>query len=124
MAWVRKAAMLVLPSVRTATGRTEALGMALLEAAAAGVPAIGSRQGGIPEAIIDGETGFLAQERDVDGLAECMSKLLDNLPLRLRMGAHARALVERRFDIRRQTETLEGFYDAVLSGAKSGETGY
>jgi glycosyltransferase involved in cell wall biosynthesis len=115
MTWMRQAAMLALPSVRTATGRTEALGMVLLEAGATGVPAIGSCQGGIPEAIIDGETGFLVPERDVEGLAERMRKLLGNRPLRLQMGSQARALVERRFDIRRQTEALEGFYDAILS---------
>ena len=115
MAWMRRAAMLVLPSVRTATGRVEGLGMVLLEAAATGVPLIGSRIGGIPEGVVDGETGFLAPERDADALARCMTDLLDDPQLRRRMGAEARALVERRFDIHRQTETLEELYDAVLA---------
>lgn len=115
MAWMRGAAMLVLPSVRTATGREEGLGMVLLEAAATGVPAVGSRIGGIPEGIIDGQTGFLVPERDAGALAARMGDLLDNRELRLAMGAAARALVEERFDIKRQTETLEGLYDEVLS---------
>ena len=118
LAWMRKAAMLVLPSVRTATGRVEGLGMALLEAAATGVPLVGSRLGGIPEGVIDGRNGFLVPERDAEALAGRMSDLLDDSAMRLRMGAEARTLVERQFDIHQQTETLENLYDAVLSDAK------
>jgi glycosyltransferase involved in cell wall biosynthesis len=115
LAWMRRAAILVLPSVRTATGRVEGLGMVLLEAAATSVPVVGSRLGGIPEGVIDGQTGFLVPERDAKALAGRMDDLLDDPATRLRMGARARALVERQFDIRRQTETLENLYDAVLS---------
>ena len=118
MRWTRRAAMLVLPSVRTATGRTEGLGMVLLEAAATGVPAIGTRQGGIPEVIIHGETGWLVPERDVERLAERMGQLLADTPMRRRMGARARQRVLQYFDIRRQTEKLERFYDQVLTDAR------
>jgi colanic acid/amylovoran biosynthesis glycosyltransferase len=114
MEWMRKAAMLVLPSVRTSTGRVEGLGMVLLEAAATGVPAIGSRIGGIPEGIADGQTGFLVPEKDPEALAQRLAELLDDRVLRLRMGAQARAFVLERFDIRRQTEKLEAFYDGLL----------
>lgn len=116
LAWMRKAAMLALPSVRTRTGRVEGLGMVLLEAAATGVPSVGSRIGGIPEGIVDGETGLLAPERDAAALAQRISDLLDDRDRRARMGAAARAHAESRFDLGRQTETLEGFYDAILSG--------
>lgn len=116
--WMRRAAMLVLPSVRTATGRVEGLGMVLLEAAATGVPVVGSRVGGIPEGVIDGVTGFLAPQRDAAALAGRMADLLDDPDLRRRMGVEARALVERQFDIRRQTEMLENFYDALVSDGK------
>jgi colanic acid/amylovoran biosynthesis glycosyltransferase len=115
LAWMRKAAMLVLPSVRTRTGRVEGLGMVLLEAAATGVPVIGSRIGGIPEGIAEGETGFLAPEKNPDALARRIGDLLDDPALRLAMGAKARAFVLDRFDIARQTELLEGFYDSVLA---------
>ncbi len=115
LAWMRKAAILALPSVRTSTGRVEGLGMVLLEAAATGVPAVGSDIGGIPEGIDDGRTGFLAPEKDVDALARRMAELLDNPAMRHEMGVRARALVTDRFDIRRQTALLEGFYDSLLS---------
>ncbi len=117
LGWMRKAQMLVLPSVRTSTGRVEGLGLVSLEAAASGVPVIGTRQGGIPEGVIDGRTGFLVPERDAEALARRMIELLDDSTVRARMGAEGRAHVERNFDIRRQTEVLENLYDAVVSNA-------
>ena len=114
LAWMRQVAMLVLPSVRTATGRVEGLGMVLLDAAATGVPVVASRLGGIPEGVVDGQTGFLVPERDADALAGRMDDLLRDPATRRRMGNEARALVERRFNIVRQTGTLESLYDSVL----------
>jgi glycosyltransferase involved in cell wall biosynthesis len=113
---MRQAAMLVLPSIPTATGRVEGLGMVLLEAAATGVPAVACRIGGIPEGVIDNETGFLVPERDEAALAERIAALLDDSGMRRSMGAKARALVEERFDLRRQTDLLEDHYDSVLAG--------
>ncbi len=122
MDWVRRAAMLALPSVRTRTGRVEGLGMVLLEAAATGVPVIGSRVGGIPEGMVDGETGLLVPERDPAALARAMTELLDRPELRRRMGEAARRFVEARFDLGRQSAALEAFYDGVL-GRQSEGTG-
>lgn len=117
LVWMRKAMMLVLPSVRTATGRIEGLGMVLLEAAASGVPVIGSDIGGIPEAIIDGETGFLSPERDDAALAANMALLLNDAALRQKFGAASRALAEQKFDLVTQTIKLETMYDEVLEKA-------
>lgn len=118
LAYMRRAAMLVLPSVRTTTGRVEGLGMVLLEAAATGVPVVASRIGGIPEGVLDNGTGFLVPERDVEALARRIDDLLSDPAMRLRMGTQARALVEQRFDLRMQTKVLENFYDEILSDAK------
>ena len=119
LAWMQRAAMVVLSSVRTQSGREEGLGLVLLEAAASGVPGIGTRVGGISEGIAEGETGFLVPERDVESLAIAMGTLLANPPLRQRMGAAARSRVEQMFDIRRQTAQLENIYDALLGGAEA-----
>jgi glycosyltransferase involved in cell wall biosynthesis len=118
LSWMRKAAMLVLPGIRTATGREEGLGMVLLEAAATGLPIVGSRVGGIPECILEGKTGFLVPERDEDALARRMAELLEDPVRRHRMGAAGRALVEDRFDIDRQTAVLENFYDSLLGRSR------
>jgi colanic acid/amylovoran biosynthesis glycosyltransferase len=113
LGWMRRAALLALPSVRTGSGRVEGLGMVTLEAAATGVPAIGSDLGGIRETIMDGETGFLLPEREPEALAARMGELLSDTELRQRMGAAARRRVEQKFDIVRQTAGLEALYDEV-----------
>lgn len=112
--WMQKAAALLLPSVTAETGDAEGLGMVLLEAAATGVPVIGSFHGGIPEAIIDGQTGYLVPERDIHVLAEHISELLENDNKRIMMGKNARILMEERFDIRKQTALLEELYEELL----------
>jgi glycosyltransferase involved in cell wall biosynthesis len=114
-AWMRKAAMLVLPSIRTGTGRVEGLGMVLLEAAATGVPVVATRVGGIPEGVRDGQTGFLVAERDAAALARGMATLLESPALRQRMGLEARMFVETMFDAEALDETLEDIYDNVLA---------
>ncbi len=116
LGWMRRAAMLVLPSVKTQSGREEGLGMVMLEAAATGVPGIGTRVGGIPEGIAEGETGFLVPERDPEALSAAIGTLLADPALRQRMGEQARRRVERLFDIRRQTAALEEIYDGLLGG--------
>ena len=114
LAWMRRAAALVLPGVQTRTGRAEGLGLVLLEAAATGVPVIASRVGGMPEAVIDGRTGFLVAQRDAGALAERLGALLEDAALRRALGAQGRALVEERFDLCRQTAALESLYDSLL----------
>ncbi|MDE1895806.1 MAG: glycosyltransferase [Rhodospirillales bacterium] len=115
LGWMRRAAMLVLPSIKTSSGREEGLGMVMLEAAASGVPGIGCRVGGIAEGIAEGETGFLVPERDPEALSVAMGTLLANPTLRLRMGEAARRRMEQHFDLTRQTAALEDIYDGVLS---------
>ena len=114
MDWIAKAVFVALPSVRASSGDSEGLGMVLLEAGALGVPLIGTRHGGIPEAIIHGQTGYLVAERNVGELAARMGDMLADPARRAYMGARARALVETRFDIRRQTDKLEAFYRLAL----------
>ncbi len=115
LGWMRRAAMLVLPSIKTSSGREEGLGMVMLEAAASGVPGIGCRVGGIAEGIADGETGFLVPERDPEALCVAISTLLANPSLRQRMGEAARRRMEQHFDLTRQTAALEDIYDRLLA---------
>ena len=112
---MRKATMLVLPSVTARSGDSEGLGMVLLEAAARGLPLVGTTHGGIPEIIEDGNTGCLVPERNAHLLAESILKLLSDKDLRYRMGGQARNLVKARFDMRKQTTELEKIYNSVLS---------
>jgi len=84
-------------SVTEPGGDMEGLPVAILEAMAASLPVVATRHSGIPEAVVDGETGFLVEEHHVDGMAEALVKLLDDGELRQRMGEAGRARVETHF---------------------------
>ena len=106
-----------LPSVEARNGDAEGLGMVLLEAAASGVPSVATRHGGIPEVVVDGETGRLCAERDTEALTDALVGLLRDDQLRLRLGQAARERVQREFDLRCQSAVLEGLYADLLGGA-------
>lgn len=78
--------------------RNEAFGLVFEEAAAAGLPAIGTSHNAVPELIRDGETGILVGVGDRDALGGAMHRLIESPELRDRMGRHARHLVEQRAD--------------------------
>jgi len=79
-----------LPSINIG-GRFEGFGLVYLEAGAAGLPVIGTLGCGAEEAIVDGETGFLVPQYDVEALAGAIIRLLTDADLRARMGAAGRA---------------------------------
>lgn len=92
----------------------EGLGVSLLQAAAAAVPVIATRAGGIPEAVRDGETGLLVEPGDVDGLRAAILRLLDDAALRTTMGARGRALVQREFSVDVMVQGNLALYQQVL----------
>ena len=76
---------------------------------ALGRPVIGTRCGGIPDQVVDGETGFLVEQNDVVGMADAMRRLLEDPALAERLGAAGRARAAARFDahaLARETEAL------------------
>lgn len=101
----------VAPSVTAASGDAEGLGMVFLEAQALQTPVVSFRSGGLVEAVEEGRTALLSEERDVDGLAANIADLLDNSALRHNMGVEGRKRVEQHFDIRKQCAALEAIYE-------------
>ncbi|MDH3224351.1 MAG: glycosyltransferase family 4 protein [Gemmatimonadota bacterium] len=77
----------------------EGLGVAALQAGAAGRPVVGARAGGIPEIVDDGVTGVLVEPGDAAALAEAISRLSSDAELRDALGAAARDRVRARFSI-------------------------
>ena len=102
--------LFVAPSVTAADGDAEGLGMVFLEAQALQTPVVSFRSGGLVEAVEEGRTALLSEERDVAGLAANIGELLDNSTLRHHMGLEGRRRVARDFDIRKQCAKLEAIY--------------
>jgi glycosyltransferase involved in cell wall biosynthesis len=76
----------------------EGLGRVLLEAAAAGKPVVATRTTGVVDVVVDGVTGLLVPPRDAQALARATRALLINPEMALRLGRHARQLVNDEFD--------------------------
>ena len=114
--WMRDSALVAVPSCVAQDGDAEGLPNVAVEAAASGRPVIGSDHRGIPEAVIDGRTGFLVPEGEAEPLANRLAELLADAELRRRMGAAARTLAEEKFDAARQIQRLEQLYDGLLAG--------
>ena len=73
----------------------EGFGLVFLEAQACGTPVIGTRMGGIPDAVEEGEGGWLIEQDDAAALASCLSQLADDPAALLAAGKRARKRVER-----------------------------
>lgn len=113
---MKRATLLVAPSVTAASGDCEGLPIVICEAQAMGLPVIATRHAGIPEVIIDGATGLLVRERSSTELAERMLDLFEDDVLRESLGRAARADMVANFDLKRQSLKLEAVYEAVASG--------
>ena len=101
------------------TSRTEGLPGAVLEAGAAGVPAVGFDVGGVAEAIIDGTTGFVVPAGDIEGAAVALGRLADNPELRMRLGMGARQHVRHHFLLPDAIERYRSALEATVKAAKS-----
>lgn len=93
----------------------EGLGVSLIQAAAARVPIIASRVGGIPEIVHDGENGLLIEPGDAPGLARAMIELLADLERRHAMGEQGRELVRQAFSVDVMVEGNLSVYRQLLS---------
>lgn len=92
----------------------EALGTAFIEAGAMGLPTVASQVDGVPEVIIDGQTGLLVPARDGKVLIEPICRLLGDPKLRQEMGARAREFVHQKFAREVMAEGMERLYQRLL----------
>lgn len=97
----READIFVLPSVRAEDGDMEGVPVVLMEAMASGVPVVSTRHSGIPELVIDGESGLLADERDADGLSQRLSGLVNDPANCIEISLRARQRIEDEFNLNR-----------------------
>jgi glycosyltransferase involved in cell wall biosynthesis len=105
--WLTAADVCVVPS------HAEPLGNATLEAMAHARPVVGCSVGGIPEMIVDGETGVLVSPHDPPRLAEAIGSLLLDKQRRERLGSAGRARCEEKFSLRAHVDAVVEQYRAL-----------
>jgi colanic acid/amylovoran biosynthesis glycosyltransferase len=102
------------PSVTAGDGDSEGgAPVSIIEAEATGMPILSTLHADIPEVVVDGKSGLLSPERDVDSLAENLERLVAEPALWEPMGRCGRRHVEENFDVRRQVARLEEIYSLV-----------
>lgn len=100
------------------TSETEGFSNVLLEAMASGKPVIATAVGGNPEAVVEGETGYLVPVRSPQAVAEVAAKLGTNPSLRKQMGDSARKRVEENFTVERMVRAHENLYAELLQHSR------
>ncbi|MCW5830442.1 MAG: glycosyltransferase family 4 protein [Deltaproteobacteria bacterium] len=97
------------------TSDNEGTPVTLIEAGAAGLPAVSTDVGAVQTVVIGGETGFMVPKGDAAALAEKIMMLLDDTELRMRLGAAARRHVTSNFSIERLCDTLGRLYEELAA---------
>jgi L-malate glycosyltransferase len=93
---------------------SESFGMAALEAMASESPVIATQTGGLPEVIVEGETGFLLPVGDIDGMAARAIEILSDDALRQRMGRRGREVAIDCFDEQKVVPMYRSLYERVI----------
>jgi glycosyltransferase involved in cell wall biosynthesis len=113
--YLEQADVFVLPCIVAADGDRDGIPNTLIEAMAMGIPALSTKVSGIPELIEHERTGLLVPEKDERALAEALGRLLDDEPLRLRLGRAGRQRVEQSYALDRNVEKLKAIFEQYLS---------
>ena len=119
VAELERAHIMIQPSVTGANGDQEGIPTVLKEALASGLPVVATRHSGNPELVIEGVTGHLVPERDVDALAARVVDLADAPQRWNEMGRAGRTLVEQEYDIPVQNERLHGLFMKLANNDES-----
>ncbi len=93
---------------------SETFGLAALEAMACSVPVVASDIGGLPELVVDGETGFLSPLNDVDAFTDRVRAILQDDELHQRMSKAGRQLAVDKFDIKHVIPLYEAYYERII----------
>ncbi|WP_010520647.1 glycosyltransferase family 4 protein [Aquimarina agarivorans] len=93
----------------------DVFGLVNLEAMQYSLPVVSTAEGGIPDIVEDGETGFLVIPKDVEGLADKIEILINNDAMRLKMGANGRKRYEEKFTLKKFEKKFQSILKEVTS---------
>lgn len=111
---MRGARAFVQHSLEAANGDSEGTPVAIIEAGASGLPVISTRHAGIPDVIVEGQTGLLVDERDVHGMAANMLHLIRQPALAGELGRAARRHIETHFSMQHSIKRLWSIIESCL----------
>ncbi|WAW10590.1 glycosyltransferase [Oxalobacter vibrioformis] len=106
----------ILPAfdVYAAPSRREAFSLSLVEAGAASLPVVGMQVGGIPEGVLNGETGILVPPGDISAFADAIQRLAFDKALSAKLGTQARQRYKKEFTVEHMLEQTERVYKKLL----------
>jgi glycosyltransferase involved in cell wall biosynthesis len=109
---LRNVDIFVMPSIR------EEFGVAAVEAQAMEIPVISTRVGGVPEVVLDGETGILVEPGDSEQLAQAILALIENPALRRQMGKRGREHVLANYRWEDNAALMENLYQRIVHSSE------
>jgi colanic acid/amylovoran biosynthesis glycosyltransferase len=110
----RKLRGFVQHSVRTSSGDMEGTPVSILEAGASGLPVVSTRHGGIKEAVLHDQTGFLVEEGDIEMMAQYISKLATDPYVAAKMGSAARVHIASNYSMEKSINGLWGIIEKAI----------
>jgi len=105
--YFKKVAGFIQHSITAQDGDKEGTPVAVLEASLAGLPVVSTIHAGIPEVVINGKTGLLVEENDIDGMAEAIIELIESPEKAKVMGKNGKDFIKNNFSMRSHLEVLE-----------------
>jgi glycosyltransferase involved in cell wall biosynthesis len=105
------------------SSRREGLPNSILEAMALGLPVVTTDVAGAKELVVDGKTGYVLPQGDVQGIAHALIELVENEVLRRQMSKAGRERVEREFSFSTRLQRIEALYERVLGLEYQAPTG-
>jgi len=119
---LQAADLFALASTTDAQGATDIFPTVILEAMASARPVVSTRLAGIPELVLDGDTGILVSPGDASALTEALQRLVYDRELRLRYGRAGRARIEQHFQIENTVAPLLKLFEAAAGNLQVGFT--
>ena len=93
--------------------------MAVMEAQLSGLPVVATRHAGIPEVVLEGQTGLLVEEGDEGGMAQAMARLLMEPDLAACLGDCGRLRIQERFTIEHHLRQVEQLLRQVIDNCEA-----
>ena len=103
-------------SITTLDGDMEGTPVSILEASAAGLPVISTFHAGIPDVILDGKTGLLVNEHDIQGMIAHMLFILENLEKAKQIGVNGKRRIKKYFSMDKHLSVLQ---DIIINAVKN-----